>query len=160
MKSGKNYGIVINMKYLSTYKIFESTINNMNEYYFDMIYLLQDVFDDFDIAPKTDESFGEVENPEHKFWSIRLVETSQLDGWASDISNISEVGNRPIKFIVVFNIKEEVKESFKKRVNEIGDRFVSQTGMRFKLKEEVIDPGYLYDYIIEVHNPIPKAEIK
>jgi hypothetical protein len=144
------------MKHLTTYKLFESTINNMNEYYFDMIYLLQDVFDDFDVTAKTDEIVGEYGTPEHKFWSIRLVEASSVDGWASDISNISEVGGRPIKYIVVFNITTPEKESFKKRVNEVGDRFISQTGMRFKLKEEAID-GFLFDYVIEINNPIPKV---
>ena len=135
------------MKYLKKFN--ESVQNNMNECYFDLIYLLQDVFDDLDIAPKTDENLSCENPPEHKFWSIRLVD---FDDPHNDITNISELGDRDIKLIVVFNVKEDEKESFKERLDEISDRFTSQTGMELKLKEEVIDEGYVYDYVIEIKN--------
>ena len=139
------------MKHLKGYKIFESSHSNMNEYYFDMVYLLQDVFDDFNVVAKTDEEIGNYETPEHKFWIIRLIDSDNPYG-VSDISDISEVGDKTVKHIVAFNITPPEKEDFKKRLDEVGDRFVSQTGMRYKIDEEEVD-GYFFDYVIKIQNP-------
>ena len=95
------------MKYLRTYN--ESINNQSNESYIDLMYILQsDLFDDYDIVAKTDETFemgiDEPGYPDHKFWSFRHISGNE------DTSNVNT--DKDIKSIIVYNISDKEKDSF------------------------------------------------
>ena len=100
------------MKYLRLFKIFESGNASFdwlrkqnNERYIDLMYILQsDIFDEFNIISKTDETFemgyDSEGYPMHKFWIFRMKESRSTD---VDTSNPDEIGDKTIDYIVVFN---------------------------------------------------------
>ena len=139
------------MKYLRTYN--ESINNQSNESYIDLMYILQsDLFDDYDIVAKSDESFemgiDEPGYPQHKFWSFRLKTKTPYDEDTSDI-NI----DKDIKSIIVYNISDDEKDSFWNSLIEIKDKVNSLIGKELSVEEEAIGtpecPSY-YDYIIKL----------
>ena len=139
------------MRYL---KRFNESVNQSNENYIDLMYILQsDVFDDYDIVAKTDETFemgiGEEGYPEHKFWVFRCSDVG--NGTDHDTSNIKTDEN--IKSIIVYNISDEEKDSFWDSLIGIKDKVKSLIGKELSIEEEGIGtpecPSY-YDYIIKL----------
>lgn len=141
-----------NMKYLKTYKLFESLSKN-NSDYADLIDILQStVFDDYDIVGKTTESFDDDENPLHSFWSIRRDEGGT--GIWHDVSDINKVGNNDIRYLCVFNIDENIKDKFCEDVKSLKDRIESQIGRGLIIEEEDTAAWkgdiLLYDFVLKL----------
>jgi hypothetical protein len=149
------------MRYIKTYsKLFESGNTSFdwlkkqsNERYIDLMYILQsDLFDDYDIVSKSDESFemgiDEPGYPQHKFWSFRLKTKTPYDEDTSDVNT-----DKDIKSIIVYNISDEEKDSFFDSLIEIKDKVKSLIGKELSIEEEAIGtpecPSY-YDYIIKL----------
>jgi len=123
-----------------------------NERYIDLMYILQsDVFDDYKIVSKSDESFemgtGEEGYPEHKFWVFRMKESQSTD---VDTSNPGDIGDMTIDYIVVYNISESEKDRFYNEVLELKEKVKDLIGKELIISEEIIDDGYNYDYIIKL----------
>lgn len=150
------------MKYLETYKLFENRgFGNTsfdwlrklnNERYIDLMYILQsDIFDEFNIISKTDETFemgyDSEGYPEHKFWVFRMKESSSAD---VDTSNPEEIGDKTIDYIVVFNIQKDEKDFFYSEVLSLKEKVQDLIGKELVISEEIIDDGYNYDYIIKL----------
>jgi hypothetical protein len=138
------------MRYLKSFN--ESVNNQSNESYIDLMYILQsDLFDDYDIVAKTDESFemgiDEPGYPEHKFWSFRHISGHDNE----DTSDVNT--DKDIKSIIVYNISDEEKDSFLDSLIEIKDKVKSLIGKELSIEEEGIGtpecPSY-YDYIIKL----------
>lgn len=147
------------MKHLKTYKIFESGNASFdwlrkqnNERYIDLMYILQsDIFDEFKIVSKTDETFsdddGNTVYPEHKFWVFRMKESASTD---VDTSNPDEIGDKAIDYIIVFNISKPEKDRFYNEVLSLKEKVKDLIGKELVISEEIIDDGYNYDYIIKL----------
>ena len=147
------------MRHLKTYKIFESGNASFdwlrkqnNERYIDLMYILQsDIFDEFKIISKTDETFemgfDSEGYPEHKFWVFRMKESSSAD---VDTSNPDEIGDKTIDYIVVFNIQKNEKGLFYNEVLSLKEKVKDLVGKELVISEELIDDGYNYDYIIKL----------
>jgi len=143
------------VKYLRTYN--ESINNQSNESYIDLMYILQsDLFDDYDIVSKSDESFemgiDEPGYPQHKFWSFRL-KTKTPSGFPYDEDTSDINTDKDIKSIIVYNISDDEKDSFWNSLIEIKDKVRSLIGKELSIEEEAIGtpecPSY-YDYIIKL----------
>jgi hypothetical protein len=149
------------MRYIKTYsKLFESGNTSFdwlkkqsNERYIDLMYILQsDLFDDYDIVSKSDESFemgiDEPGYPQHKFWTFRQHKSGPYDEDTSDINT-----DKDIKSIIVYNISDDEKDSFWNSLIEIKDKVRSLIGKELSIEEEGIGtpecPSY-YDYIIKL----------
>ncbi len=147
------------MKYLRSFKIFESGNASFdwlrkqnNERYIDLMYILQsDIFDEFNIISKTDETFemgyDSEGYPMHKFWIFRMKESRSTD---VDTSNPAEIGNKTIDYIVVFNIQKNEKDTFFNEVLDLKEKVKDLVGKELVISEEIIDDGYNYDYIIKL----------
>jgi len=150
------------MKYLKTYQIFESGNTSFdwlrkqsNERYIDLMYILQsDVFDDFNIVSKSNETFemgtGEEGYPEHKFWVFRFKGSDNTD---ADSSEPSSIGSKEIDSIIVFNIQREETGNFWELLLELKDKVKDLIGRELIISEEIIGtPEYpdCYDYIIKL----------
>ena len=150
------------MKFLTTYKLFENKGSGNasfdwlrkqnNERYIDLMYILQsDIFDEFNIVSKTDETFemgfDSEGYPEHKFWIFRMKESSSAD---VDTSNPDEIGDKTIDYMVVFNIQKDEKDSFFNEVLSLKEKVQDLIGKELVISEEIIDDGYNYDYIIKL----------
>ena len=146
------------MKHLKTYKIFESGNASFdwlrkqnNERYIDLMYILQsDIFDEFKIVSKTDETFsddGDTVYPEHKFWVFRMEESTSTD---VDTSNPNEIGDKTIDYMIVFNIQQDEKDRFWNEVLSLKEKVQDLIGKELVISEEIIDDGYNYDYIIKL----------
>ena len=124
------------MKYLIAYKIFESQNSGLgnasfdwlkkqnNERYFDLVNILQtDVFDDYNIYGKRDESFAssdESDWPKHKFWAFRLKNAKSTD---EDFSEFSELKPEDeIDSVTIYNIQEGEKDEIFDLLLEIRGR--------------------------------------
>jgi hypothetical protein len=132
------------MRYL---KRFNESVNQSNESYIDLMYILQsDLFDDYDIVAKTDETFemgiDEEGYPEHKFWTFRHISGHDNE----DTSDVNT--DKDIKSIIVYNISDEEKDSFWDSLIEIKDKVKSLIGKELSIEEEGI--GSYYDYIIKL----------
>ena len=147
------------MKYLRLFKIFESGNASFdwlrkqnNERYIDLMYILQsDIFDEFNIISKTDETFemgyDSEGYPMHKFWIFRMKESRSTD---VDTSNPDEIGDKTIDYIVVFNIQKNEKDRFFNEVLSLKEKVQDLIGKELVISEEIIDDGYNYDYIIKL----------
>ena len=147
------------MRYLKSYKIFESGNASFdwlrkqnNERYIDLMFILQsDIFDEFKIVSKTDETFemgfDSEGYPEHKFWVFRMKESSSAD---VDTSNPDEIGDKTVDYIVVFNIQKDEKDIFWNEVLSLKEKVQDLIGKELVISEEIIDDGYNYDYIIKL----------
>ena len=150
------------MKHLKSYQIFESGNTSFdwlrkqsNERYIDLMYILQsDVFDDFNIILKSDETFemgtGEEGYPEHKFWVFRLKGSANSD---ADTSYPDSIGSEEIDSIIVYNIKREETGNFWELLLELKDKVKDLIGRDLIISEEIVGtpeyPDY-YDYIIKL----------
>jgi len=122
-----------------------------NERYIDLMYILQsDIFDEFKIVSKTDETFsddGDTVYPEHKFWVFRMQESRSTD---VDTSNPDEIGDKTIDYMIVFNIQQNEKDRFWNEVLSLKEKVQDLIGKELVISEEIIDDGYNYDYIIKL----------
>ncbi len=147
---------------MTTYKLFENkgSVNasfdwlrkQNNERYIDLMYILQsDIFDEFNIVSKTDETFemgfDSEGYPEHKFWIFRMKESSSAD---VDTSNPDEIGDKTIDYMVVFNIQKDEKDRFWNEILSLKEKVQDLIGKELVISEEIIDDGYNYDYIIKL----------
>lgn len=147
------------MKYLKTYKLFESGNASFdwlrkqnNERYIDLMYILQsDIFDEFNIISKTDETFemgyDSEGYPEHKFWVFRMKESANAD---VDNSNPDEIGDKTVDCIIVFNIPKSEKDRFWVEILELREKVKDMIGKQLVIIEEIVNDGYKYDYIIKL----------
>lgn len=159
------------MKYLKTYKIFESGNASFdwlrkqnNERYIDLMYILQsDIFDEFKIVSKTDETFemgfDSEGYPEHKFWVFRMKESANAD---VDTSNPDEIGDKTVDCIIVFNISKPEKDRFYNEVLSLKEKVKDLIGKELVIIEEIVNDEfsqhlpaelwvrYKYDYIIKL----------
>ncbi len=147
---------------MTTYKLFENKESGNasfdwlrkqnNERYIDLMYILQsDIFDDFNIVSKTDETFemgfDSEGYPMHKFWIFRMKESRSTD---VDTSNPDEIGDKTIDYMVVFNIQKDEKDRFWNEVLSLKEKVQDLIGKELVISEEIIDDGYNYDYIIKL----------
>lgn len=126
-----------------------------NEAYFDLIEILRgELFDDYDISPRTDEDFTDFEDePTHKFWSYCV----NFPGLQHFTSRQEEVEDKEIDKIVVYNILHKDYPKFKERLIELKKRAQDFIGREIILGEEavgspdVMDPESDYwDFIIKI----------
>ena len=149
------------MKHLKSYIVFENSGSGNtsfdwlrkqnNERYIDLMYILQsDIFDEFNIISKTDETFemgfDSEGYPEHKFWVFRMKESRSTD---VDTSN-REIGDKTIDYMIVFNIQKGEKDHFWNEVSSLKEKVQDLIGKELVISEEIIDDGYNYDYIIKL----------
>lgn len=153
------------MKHLKTYKLFENTgsgnasfkwlveVNNQN--YLKLTEVLLELFDDFSIKGKTDETFSDESNVEHRFWTYRLEGSSSTD---DDTTDFSSIGSKKIDSIIVFNISGDIYPQFRQELEGLKDRVESYVGKLLVIGDEKVDdtPGWVnYDFIIKLAN-LPK----
>ena len=143
------------MRYLKTFNEsgnakFDWLKKQSNERYIDLMYILQsDLFDEYNIIPKSGERFDDENYPEHKFWTFRLVGDDDVED-SSDNNT-----NDYITSIIVYNISSEEKDSFLNSLIEIKDKVKDLIGKELIIEESKIDtisstvPPY-YDYIIKL----------
>lgn len=92
------------MKYI---KLFESY--NRNEDYFELVDILQSVFDDFDISIATSEDFENTDNyPKHKFWLYSAGKTNSTE---HKLIHPGKIGDNVIDKMFIYNINESEKSS-------------------------------------------------
>ena len=148
------------MKYLKRFNesgntSFDWLRKQSNERYIDLMYILQsDVFDDFNIILKSDETFemgnDEEGYPEHKFWVFRLKGSANSD---ADTSYPDSIGSEEIDSIIVYNIKREETGNFRELLLGLKDKVKDLIGRELIISEEIVGtpeyPDY-YDYIIKL----------
>ena len=118
------------MKHLKTYKVFESNNDGTgnasfdwlrkknNEDYIELMHILQsEVFDDFGVISKSDESFGDIDPweegyPNHSFWAFRPKRQSSQQTTDDDFSDIILVEKCEVESIIVFNISSKFISRF------------------------------------------------
>ena len=130
------------MRYLKTYKIFESN----KDHYHDLMMVLNDLFDDFGISSYSNERFGddvigETDYPEHKFWAFR---SRFVDTMTKNVDSIEEV-----KDIVIYNIPSDDKDKFWNDLMSYKEQIEEITGKSFRVEEEEINNLYS-DYILRL----------
>lgn len=137
------------MKYLKTYeKIFESN-GTINEYYFDALDILQNLFDDFNIIPLPKE--GEnglldelLDSNNSKYWAFRTYDISGKRRFTSDIDSIIS----PIDILIIYNINELDLAKFNLDLKEEVERVKRATG-----KDVIVNyqnQGVMVDITIQI----------
>jgi len=128
-----------------------------NEAYFELVEILKgELFDDFDILPKSDEEFIEgEEHPTNPFWSYTVGAQNNFT------SKQEEVGDNGIDKIIVYNILHKDYKDFKERLMELKERAEDFIGSKIIIGEEslgapaVPDPETDYwDFIIKIDKMI------
>ena len=144
------------MKYLETYRLFEASVPNRNELYRDLIDILYtEIFDDFGIVAKTDETFSDDNpQPENKFWIYKLESSANIN---DTTSNFDEIGSKKINSIFIYNISESEKDEFWNILfNEVRERVKSQLNQELVIFEESVFIDDLnadvYDHILKLRN--------
>jgi hypothetical protein len=130
----------IQMRYLKTYKIFES---NKDEYH-DLMMVLNDLFDDFGILSHSNERFGDDNDdyPEHSFWAFR--NSVGQDIMTNNVDLMEEV-----KDIVIYNILNDDRDRFWNELMSYKEQIEEVTGKNFIVYEEEIN-NLFYDYILRL----------
>jgi hypothetical protein len=132
-----------------------------NEAYFELLEILKgELFDDFDISPKSDEEFPEQDfwhedHPTNPFWSYTV------GGHNNYTAKQEEVGNKEIGRIVVYNILHKDYKEFKERLIELKKRAEDFIGREIIIGEESLgapdvpdlETDY-WDFIIKIGNMI------
>jgi hypothetical protein len=128
------------MRYLKTYKIFESN----KDHYHDLMMVLNDLFDDFGISSHSNERFGDDNDdyPEHKFWAFR--NSGGDDIMTKNVDSLEEV-----KDIVIYNIPSDDKDKFWNDLMSYKEQIEEVTGKSFRVEEEEINNLYS-DYILRL----------
>ena len=131
------------MRYLKTYKIFES--NNKDAYH-DLMMVLNDLFDDFRIISHSNERFGDDNDdyPEHRFWAFRKLDGTGGESMTKNIDSLEDV-----KDIVIYNMPVEHKDRFLNELMSYKEQIEEITGKSFKVEEQEINNLYS-DYILRL----------
>ena len=137
------------MRYLKTYKIFESN----KDAYHDLMMVLNDLFDDWNIISYSNERFGddvigESDYPEHKFWAFRDKSDSIQDPLSKTMSK-SVDSLEEVKDIVIYNIPTDDKDKFWNDLMSYKEQIEEVTGKSFRAQKEEINDLY-NDYILEL----------
>jgi len=127
------------MRYLKTYKIFESN----KDHYHDLMMVLNDLFDDWNIISYSNERFGDdnEDYPEHKFWVFR---DNTGDIMTKDIDSIKDV-----KDMVIYNIPVEHKDRFWNELMSYKEQIEEITGKSFRAQEEKLNDVF-NDYMLRL----------
>ena len=130
------------MKYLKSYKIFESN----KDHYHDLMMILMDLFDDFGIISHSTERFGDDNDdyPEHRFWAFRNS-GEEID--AIMTNNVDLM--KEVKDIVIYNIPAEHKDRFWNELMSYKEQIEEVTGKSFRVQEEEIN-NVFSDYILKL----------
>jgi hypothetical protein len=135
------------MRYLKTYtKLFES---NKDQYH-DLMMVLNDLFDDWNIISYSNERFGDDNDdyPEHKFWAFRDISDSIQDPHFKTMSkNVDSL--EEVKDIVIYNIPTGDKNRFWNDLMSYKEQIEELTGKSFTVEKEEINDLYT-DYILEL----------
>lgn len=124
------------MKYI---KLFESY--NRNEDYFELVDILQSVFDDFDISIATDEDFEDEDNyPKHKFWSY--ISTDKVIIHLRDFNSYPNYDT--IIGLCIYNISESEKTSLYESLKNLENMVFDILGENLDIKIENYD-NYQHD---------------
>jgi hypothetical protein len=159
------------MKYLKTYKLWESYKSNENELYRDLVDILYiDIFDEFGVVAMTDESFDD-EHPYLNFPTgvLAPIPTEQNKFWCYSLtpkpgntSNFEEVGSEEINSIIIYNISEDEKSDLQNiLLNDVKERVKSQLNKELVIGTNKYYVGdepafnddyncYVYDYILKL----------
>jgi len=125
------------MRYLKTYKIFESNKDS----YLDLKMVLDDLFDDWGIVPYSNENFqDDVDYPEHRFWSFRDI-SSEMTSSLDSLENVKD--------LVIYNIPVEHKDRFWDDLLSYREQIEGVTGKKFQAVEESPN-NYFEDYILKL----------
>ena len=130
------------MRYLKSYKIFESN----KDHYHDLMMVLNDLFDDWGIISHSTERFGDDvdDYPEHRFWTFRKSDGSGGESMTNNVDLMEEV-----KDIVIYNIPTEHKDRFWNDLMSYKEQIEEITGKTFRVEESEIN-DLLYDYILKL----------
>lgn len=126
------------MRYLKTYKIFESN----KEHYHDLMMVLNDLFDDWGIISNSTEFGDNDDYPEHRFWAFR--NSGGQDIMTNNVDLMEEV-----KDIVIYNIPVEHKDRFWNELMSYKEQIEEVTGRSFTVQEEEIN-NVFSDYILRL----------
>ena len=131
------------MRYLKTYKIFESN----KDHYHDLMMILNDLFDDFGISSHSSERFGDDvdDYPEHSFWAFRNIGNGPYGGLMTNNVDLME----EVKDIVIYNILNDDKDRFWNELMSYKEQIEEITGKSFRVQEEEIN-NVLSDYILRL----------
>jgi hypothetical protein len=134
------------MRYLKSYKIFESN----KDAYHDLMMVLNDLFDDWNIISYSNERFGddvigELDYPEHKFWAFRNIGNGPYGGlMTKNVDSLEEV-----KDIVIYNIPSDDEDKFWNDLMSYKEQIEEITGKSFRVEKEEINNLYS-DYILRL----------
>ena len=128
------------MRYLKTYKIFESN----KEHYHDLMMVLNDLFDDWGIISNSTEFGDNDDYPEHRFWAFRKSDGSGGESMTNNVDLMEEV-----KDIVIYNIPVEHKDRFWNELMSYKEQIEEVTGKTFTVQEEEIN-NVFSDYILRL----------
>ena len=128
------------MRYLKTYKIFESN----KEHYHDLMMVLNDLFDDWGIISNSTEFGDNDDYPEHRFWAFRKSDGSGGESMTNNVDLMEEV-----KDIVIYNIPVEHKDRFWNELMSYKEQIEEVTGKSFTVQEEEIN-NVFSDYILRL----------
>ena len=128
------------MRYLKTYKIFESN----KEHYHDLMMVLNDLFDDWGIISNSTEFGDNDDYPEHRFWAFRKSDGTDGESMTKNVDSLEDV-----KDIVIYNIPAEHKERFWNELMSYKEQIEELTGKSFRVQEEEIN-NLLSDYILRL----------
>jgi hypothetical protein len=134
------------MRYLKTYKIFESN----KDAYHDLMMVLNDLFDYWNIVSYSTERFGddvigESDYPEHKFWAFRNIGNGPYGGlMTKNVDSLEEV-----KDIVIYNIPSDDEDKFWNDLMSYKEQIEEITGKSFRAQKEEINNLY-NDYILRL----------
>ncbi len=130
------------MKHLKSYKIFESN----KDHYHDLMMVLNDLFDDWNIISYSTERFGddvigESDYPEHKFWTFRDI--------SGDIMTSSIDSIKDVKDIVIYNIPTNDEDKFLNDLISYKEQIEELTGKTFRVEIEEVNNLY-NDYMLRL----------
>lgn len=150
------------MKFIKPYQTFENTNSGNasfdwirkqnNERYIEFLDILySEVLDEFNIVPKTTESFDDTslsddDYPFHKFWAFR-VSSSSID----DTSDLEEIKDKKIESLLIYNISREEKDNFWKLLTDCKNRFESYSDKTVILEEHYFLDIDSWDYTIKIN---------
>lgn len=153
------------MKYLNTYKLFESQNSGSgntsfnwlkkqnNENYFELINILQsEILDDYKIYGKRDESFASDDDndwPKYKFWAFRLKNTRSTDDDFSEFSDLKPEDE--IDSVTIYNIQEGEKDEIFDLLLEIRGRVRGYLNKEMVIfQESVVGDSALDDVVTDI----------
>ena len=137
------------MRYLKKYKIFESN----KDAYHDLMMILNDLFDDWNIISYSNERFGddvigELDYPEHKFWAFRDMNDSTQDPLSKTMSkNVDSL--EEVKDIVIYNIPSDDEDKFWNDLMSYKEQIEEVTGKSFRVEIEEVNNLY-NDYMLRL----------